>query len=280
MKPAVGFFGLGAMGYPIAGRLARAGYAVAVADLDPERVARWRVEFTAAAHDPAQAAIVVTCVTDAAAMRELALGRGALLDTVRPGTLLVDHTTIGPALAWELAGEAAKRGAAFVDAPTSGGADGAAAGTLAVMAGGAPADLERARPLLQCYAAQIVHIGPVGSGALAKLANQIAIAGTVRALAEAVALARAGGVEPAAVLEALAGGTAASAQLARSRLAFARPEFAFTDTFGWLEKDLALALEAGTQAGLDLPLVALVHAQLEGSLASGPDADAGVERAG
>lgn len=280
MKPAVGFFGLGAMGYPMAGRLARAGYAVAVADLDPGRVARWRAAFPAAAHDPAQAAIVVTCVTDAAALRELALGRGALLDSVRPGTLLIDHTTIAPALARELAGEAAKRGAAFVDAPASGGADGAAAGALAVMAGGAPADLERARPVLQCYAARIVHIGPAGSGALAKLANQIAIAGTVRALAEAVALARAAGVEPAAVLEALAGGTAASAQLARTRHTLAQPEFAFADAFGWLAKDLALALEAGARAGVDLPLVALVHAQLGRSPASGPSPDAGAGMAG
>lgn len=278
MTPTVGFFGLGAMGYPMAGRLARAGYAVAVADVDPERVARWRAAFPAAAHDPAQAAIVVTCVTDAVAMRALALGRGALLDSVRPGTLLVDHTTIAPALARELAGEAAKRGAAFVDAPTSGGTDGAVAGTLAVMAGGAPADLERARPVLQCYAARIVHIGPVGSGALAKLANQIAIAGTVRALAEAVALARAAGVEPAAVLEALAGGTAASVQLARTRDMLAQPEFAFAQAFSWLAKDLALALEAGARSGLDLPLVALVHAQLERSSATG--ADAGGEKAG
>jgi 3-hydroxyisobutyrate dehydrogenase-like beta-hydroxyacid dehydrogenase len=263
MMPAIGFVGLGAMGYPMAGRLARAGYAVAVSDLDPARVARWRAEFAGAAHDLAQAAIVVTCVTNDSALHELMLGPESFLDSVRPGTLLVDHTTIPPVLARELASAAAARGVGFVDAPTSGGVDGAAAGALAIMAGGEAADLERARPVLACYAAQIVHIGPVGSGALAKLANQIAIAGTVRALAEAVALARAGGVDPAAVLAALSGGTAASAQLARTREALARADFDFARTFAWLRKDLRLAADEGRRSGAPLPLVEEVLAQLE-----------------
>jgi 3-hydroxyisobutyrate dehydrogenase len=263
VKPTVGFFGLGAMGYPMAGRLARAGFEVAVADPDVARVERWCAEFVEAAHHPAEAAVVVTCVTDATALCDLMVGDGGLLRAAGRGALLVDHTTATPTLAREFAAAAARRGAAFVDAPMSGGVEGAADGSLAIMVGGEAAALERARPVLEGYAARIVHVGPAGSGQLAKLANQVAIAGTVRALAEAVALARAGGGDAERVLEALAGGTASSAQLARTRAALAAPGFDFAATFGWLAKDLRLAVEEGERTGAGVPLVELVLAQLE-----------------
>jgi 3-hydroxyisobutyrate dehydrogenase-like beta-hydroxyacid dehydrogenase len=263
VKPTIGFFGLGAMGYPMAGRLVRAGFDVSAADPDAARVERWSDEFAEAAHHPAEAAVIVTCVTDATALCDLMVGNGKLLHSVTPGTLLVDHTTATPTIAREFAAEAARRGAAFVDAPVSGGADGAAAGSLSIMAGGEAADLARAKPVLDTYAAQVVHVGPAGSGQLAKLANQIAIAGTVRALAEAVALARAGGVDPAPVLEALGGGTAGSVQLARTRAALAAPGFEFKATFGWLAQDLRLASEESERLGSPAPLVELVLAQLE-----------------
>jgi 3-hydroxyisobutyrate dehydrogenase-like beta-hydroxyacid dehydrogenase len=263
MKPTIGFFGLGAMGYPMAGRLARGGFGVAVADPVVARVDAWCTEFGAAAHHPAEADVVVTCVTDAAVLRELLAGPDRLLGALRRGTLVVDHTTATPALARELAAQAAPRGVGFVDAPMSGGVESTGSGTLVVMAGGAAADLARARPVLEVYAAQIVHVGPTGSGQLAKLVNQIAIAGTVRALAEGITLARAGGVDPARVLEALAGGTANSAQLARTRDALAAPGFDFAATFGWLAKDLRLAAEEGRRAGAPVPLVELVLAHLE-----------------
>ena len=263
MKPTIGFFGLGAMGYPMAGRLARAGFAVAVADPAMARVETWCGEFGEAPHHPAEAGVVVTCVTDAVTLCDLVVGKSGLLGSLHRGTLLVDHTTATPTIAREFAAEAARRGVGFVDAPISGGADGAAAGSLSIMAGGAAADLARARPVLETYAAQIVHAGPAGSGQLAKLANQIAIAGTVRALAEAIALARAGGGDPARVLEALGGGTANSTQLARTRDALAAPGFDFAATFGWLAKDLRLAAEEARRTGAPVPLVELVLAQLE-----------------
>ena len=262
MKPTIGFFGLGAMGYPMAGRLALTGFEVAVADPVVARIERWQTEFAATGHRPSEADVVVTCVTDAAALRGLLVGDGKVLDLLQRETLVIDHTTTTAAIARELAAHAARRGVAFVDAPMSGGAEGAAAGSLSIMAGGEPADLERARPVLEAYASSIVHVGAAGSGQVAKLANQIAIAGTVYGLAQAVALARAGGVDAARVLEALAGGTASSAQLARTRDALAAPGFAFGQTFGWLAKDLQLVVEETERLGVAAPLVALVLDQL------------------
>lgn len=261
MSARVVFVGLGAMGAPMAERLAQSGYAVCGIDAQAAREAAWRARVGGAEHDVAEADAVLTCVTDETAAARVAAE--TILPRIARGALWVDHTTTSPAFARELAAAAAARGAGFVDAPVSGGAEGAASGTLVAMAGGEPADTARARPLLAAYAARVVHLGAAGSGQFAKLANQVAIAGTVRGLAEAVALARAGGIDAERLLEALAGGTAGSVQLARTAATLADPAFDFATAFAWLGKDLDLASAEAARRGVAVPLAALVKRTLE-----------------
>jgi 3-hydroxyisobutyrate dehydrogenase-like beta-hydroxyacid dehydrogenase len=262
-RPTVGFFGLGAMGYALAGRLARAGFPVAVADPDSERVDAWTRQFGEVAIHPVEAEFVVTCVTDEATVRSLALGATALVAHMRRGALLIDHTTTSPAFAAELAAAAAAHEVGFVDAPTSGGTEGAAAGTLSVMLGGEDDDVARARTVVNTYASRVVHFGRAGAGQLAKMANQVAIAGVVRGLAEAALLARAGRLDLAQLFDALAAGTANSVQLARTRAELAAQDFDFARTYGWLAKDLDLALAEAGRLGVPLDMAARVASLLE-----------------
>lgn len=261
--PTIGFFGIGEMGAAMAERLAASGYAVAVSDPDTARVTGWRARHGAISHEAADAAIIVSCVTDAAALAALMLGESGLVMRARQETLFIDHTTASPDLARALEEAAVSRQALFVDAPVSGGREGAARGALSVMVGGTDKALARAAPVLGCYAGLVTHLGEAGAGQAAKLANQIAIAGTVRGLAEAVTLARAYGVDSAALLRALAAGTAASAQLDRLDSALAGQGWRFDQLFAWLGKDLDLALAAGKMAGAPLPLAELVTRLLD-----------------
>lgn len=261
MTPRVVFVGLGAMGAPMATRLVQAGFAVRGLDADALREAAWRARAGGSAHDVASADAVLVCVTDEAAAERAA--SETVLPRLARGALWVDLTTASPAFARRMAAAAAARGAGYVDAPVSGGPEGADAGTLVAMAGGEAADVARARPLLAAFTARIVHLGVAGSGQLAKLANQVAIAGTVRGLAEAVALGRAGGIDAAALLAALGGGTASSAQLARTGATLAHPGFDFAAAFAWLRKDLDLAAAEASLRGVALPLAALVRRTLE-----------------
>ena len=254
------FIGLGDMGHALAARLARSGVAVAGIDADPARVVAWRRTVDSASHGIEDADVVLVCVTDAAASTQAIADA---LPRMRRGALCIDHTTTSPNLAAEQAAACRAAGVRFVDAPLSGGVEGARAGTLVAMVGGEAADVSAARVALSVYASRIVHLGAAGSGQLAKLANQVAIAGTVRGLAEAVALARAGGAAVPALLEALAHGTANSAQLARTHTTLAADEFDFRAAFAWLAKDLDLAARAAEQRALDLPLAALVRRLLE-----------------
>jgi 3-hydroxyisobutyrate dehydrogenase-like beta-hydroxyacid dehydrogenase len=155
----VGFFGLGAMGYAMAGRLARGGFPVAVADPRCEVVERWASAFGETAAHPAHARVVITCVTDEAALRGLALGASGLVAELRPGRLLINHTAISAAAAREIAAAARARGVGFVDAPLSGGPVAAAAGTLSAMLGGTVEDVDRARAILAAYAVRTEHVG-------------------------------------------------------------------------------------------------------------------------
>jgi 3-hydroxyisobutyrate dehydrogenase len=259
----IGFFGIGAMGFAMAGRLARAGYAVAVSDPATGRADAWRERFGAASHMPDAAEIIITCVSDAAALDALLLGRDGLVASARPGTLFIDHTTASPVLARQVAAAAAARSADALDAPVSGGGNGAELGTLSVMAGGTVATLARAEPLLACYASRVTHLGASGAGQLAKLANQVAIAGAVRGLAEALALADAAGLDGQALLRALAAGTAGSVQLDRLAATIGEHPRSFAQRYGWLRKDLDLALAEATRLEAILPLAALVCDMLD-----------------
>lgn len=250
----VSFFGLGALGFDLAGRLAEAGHAVAVHDLSEARRSAWTQRFPAALHASDGASFVITCVTDDVALRALALGEGRLVARLAPGACLIDHTTAAPETARAMAAAAAARGAAALDAPVSG-----EPGRLSVMVGGDADVVMRARPLLATYAGHVEHLGGAGAGQLAKLANQVAIAGISRGLAEAIALARAGGIDAAALLRALGRGSACSVQLERLAERGLADDWRFEHTFGFLAKDLRLALAAAAPLGARLPLVELVN---------------------
>lgn len=266
----IAFFGLGEMGFPMAGRLVAAGYVVAAHDVAAVREAAWRSRFGGADIPLADAQIVVTCVTDEPSLMKLLLGADGLVARA-PGTLFIDHTTISVATARAVADAAVLSGALAVDAPASGGREGAETGRLSIMLGGSDAAVAAARPVLACYAAQITHLGPPGAGQMAKLANQVAIAGIVRGLAEAVMLARADGLAVSSVLAALAGGSAGSVQLDRLAAALAEPGWTFDRLFAWLAKDLHLATAEGKRVGAALPMTELVSAFLDRGPGTSPE---------
>jgi 3-hydroxyisobutyrate dehydrogenase-like beta-hydroxyacid dehydrogenase len=251
------------MGAPMAAHLARAGHPIAVYNRTERRARDFAAAHGARAEaTPAAAArgarFVFTCSGDDADLRSVALGAQGALAGMEPGALLVDHTTVSPGLARELAARAAERGCAFLDAPVSGGQSGAEQGVLAVMLGGAEADVARARPVLACYAKRIVHVGPVGSGQLAKLVNQICIAGLLEALAEGLHFARRAGLDTERVLEAVSGGAARSWQMENRAHSMLEGRFDFGFAVDWMRKDLGLALAEARRIGARLPATALV----------------------
>jgi len=212
--PAVGFIGLGVMGRPMAANLLRAGFPLVVHSRSPGPVEQLVALGAQAAASPAEVAarteIVLTALPASADVELVVAGPQGVLDGLQPGAVVVDTSTILPATARDLAGRAAAKGGAFLDAPVSGGEMGAAEGTLSIMVGGQAAALERARPALAALGSRIVHVGDSGAGQLCKACNQLVIGGTMAALGEAFALARKAGVDPARVREALLGGFAAS----------------------------------------------------------------------
>jgi 3-hydroxyisobutyrate dehydrogenase len=265
MSARVAFFGLGTMGAPMATHLVKAGYEVLGIDPAAGRARRWAAESGGvAADDPraaADAVVVVTCVSDEPALEELAFA-GGLAAALAPGACWIDHTTTSATLALRLAEAAAARGVLFVDAPISGGADGAAAGALAAMVGGADAAYRVTEPVIACYADTRRHVGPAGSGQVAKMMNQLCIAGTVRGLHEAIALGRAASVDLDAVFAVLRGGSANSVQMERRAAALDRVSLSFTADYGWIAKDLEIALAEAQARGAELPVAAAILALL------------------
>lgn len=257
------FIGLGVMGYPMAAHLARAGHALRVFNRTPARAERWVAEFGGErANSPAQAAhgaeMVFCCLGDDHSVREVVLGTEGVLATFGKGALLVDHTTASAALARELATRVAARGGGFIDAPVSGGQAGAEQGILTVMAGGSVEDFARIRPLLGCYARNTRLLGPAGAGQLAKMVNQICVAGVVAGLAEGLHFARRAGLEPQAVIDAIGKGAAQSWQMDNRHRTMLAGEYAHGFAVDWMRKDLAIVLDEARRNGAHLPATALV----------------------
>lgn len=266
----VGFIGLGVMGRPMAGHLAGAGHALHVwarrRDSAGELPAVW-------CDTPAELAraceVVFTIVTASADVEHVALGPQGLIEGLSADQIVVDCSTIAPEVARKVAAEFAGRGAHFLDAPVSGGGQGAREGTLAVMAGGEAAILERVRPLIRCFGQRIVHVGPVGAGQVAKACNQMIMVAAIQAVAEALRLAGRAGVDPARVREALAGGSAASRMLDLMGDRMLRRDFAAGIEARLHHKDFGLLLDAARQAGVPLPLASVVGQQLNALMAQG-----------
>jgi 3-hydroxyisobutyrate dehydrogenase-like beta-hydroxyacid dehydrogenase len=259
----VAFVGLGVMGYPMAGYLAKAGHDTVVFNRTGEKAERWVAEYGgASAPTPRQASagadIVFSCVGNDDDVREVLLGNDGVLAGIGDGGIIVDHTTASATIAREIDEKAAAKNVGFLDAPVSGGQAGAENGQLTVMVGGDPEVFERARPVIDCYAKAITLIGPVGSGQLAKMVNQICIAGVVQGLSEGLHFAKRAGLDPAVVIESISKGAAQSWQMDNRWETMVAGEFDFGFAVDWMRKDLAIALEEARNNGATLELTELV----------------------
>ncbi|MGW4943573.1 2-hydroxy-3-oxopropionate reductase [Actinoplanes sp. NPDC004185] len=269
MPDAIGFIGLGIMGSPMAANLVKAGYDVAGhsrgrAGLDRLAAAGGR-PVRDVAEAVAGADVVVTMLPDSPDVEQVVLGPGGVLTHARPGTLLIDMSTVGPQTARTVAAAAADRGVRALDAPVSGGEQGATEGTLSIMVGGAEADAAAARPVLEALGTTIVHVGPAGAGQTVKAANQLVVAGTIQLVAEAIVLLEASGVDAGAGLRVLAGGLAGSTVLDRKAAGMLARSFAPGFRVDLHHKDLGIMLEAAREAGAVVPVGALL-AQLMAAL--------------
>ena len=264
----VAFLGLGVMGYPMAGHLARAGHAVTVYNRTAAKSAAWCAELADAAIAPKHAAtpreaaadadIVLSCVGNDDDLRSVVLGDDGALAGMRSGAVFVDHTTASADVARELAQAARPRGVQFIDAPVSGGQAGAQNGLLTVMCGGDAAAFDSVKPVLGAFARAVTLLGDSGSGQLAKMVNQIAIAGLVQGLAEAIAFGQNAGLDMHAVLDVIGKGAAQSWQMDNRGKTMTDGQFDFGFAVDWMRKDLGLCLDEARRNGSALPVTAVV----------------------
>jgi len=259
----VAFVGLGVMGGPMAGHLARAGHSVTVYNRTWSKAEAW-VEANGgrAAATPRLAAeaadAVFLCVGNDDDVRQVTIGADGVLAAMKPGSVLVDHTTASADVARELATTCAAHGVGFVDAPVSGGQAGAVNGQLTVMCGGDQAHFDAVAPIIDAYAKACTLLGPAGSGQLTKMVNQIAIAGVVQGLAEAMHFAAKAGLDVDQVIDVIGKGAAQSWQLDNRGRTMWRGEFDFGFAVEWMRKDLGICLDEARRNGARLPVAALV----------------------
>ena len=259
----VAFLGLGVMGYPMAGHLARAGHRVTVYNRTVAKAQAWIAAHAGAlAASPeaaaADAELVFACVGNDDDVRAVTTGAQGAFRSMRPGSVFVDHTTASAQLARELSAAAHARGFEFIDAPVSGGEAGAVNGALTVMCGGDGAAFEQARAVAMAYAKAVTLLGPSGAGQLAKMVNQTAIAGLVQGLSEAIAFGERAGLDMKAVLDVIGKGAAQSWQLDNRGQTMIEGRFDFGFAVDWMRKDLSLVLDEARRNGARVPVVALV----------------------
>ena len=259
----IAFIGTGVMGGPMAGHLVAGGHQVTVYNRSRAKAEAWVVKYGGSvASTPAAAAqgkdAVFACVGNDDDLAGVTLGDDGAFGAMAPGALFVDHTTVSVKIARRLAEEGAVRGLLVVDAPVSGGQAGAENGKLSIMCGGSDAAMAVAEPLMQAYAARIVHIGEAGAGQTTKMVNQIAIAGVVQGIAEALRFAQASGLDTGKVFEAISGGAAQSWQMVNRWQTMSEDKFDFGFAVDWMRKDLGLALDEARGNGAVLPVAALV----------------------
>jgi 3-hydroxyisobutyrate dehydrogenase len=259
----VSFLGLGVMGFPMAGHLKKGGHEVTVYNRTQAKAQKWiEIHGGKAAATPAEAAkgadIVFSCVGNDDDLRSIVLGEQGAFAGMAKGAIFVDHTTASANVARELGETAKGEGLHFLDAPVSGGQAGAENGKLTVMVGGGQADFDRAKPVIDCYARACVLLGPVGSGQLAKMVNQICIAGLVQGLAEGMNFAVKAGLDPAKLVETISKGAAQSWQMENRALTMVADKFDFGFAVDWMRKDLGICLEESKRNGARLPVTALV----------------------
>ncbi|MEW5957901.1 MAG: NAD(P)-dependent oxidoreductase [Chloroflexota bacterium] len=263
MSEKVGFIGLGIMGQGMARNLLKAGFALTVWNRTAGKMEPLAAAGAATAANPADVAarsdIVVICVSDTPDVEAVILGEDGVLAGLRPGSLVIDCSTISPLVTRRLAQTLAERQAAMLDAPVSGGSEGAARGTLSIMVGGAAKDFEQARPVLQAMGQKITHVGANGAGQTVKLVNQILVVGHALALSEALLFAQAGGVDLEKTLEAVSAGAAGSWMLSNRGPQIIRRDWRPGFTVDLQQKDVRLVLAAADELGVPLPGTALIH---------------------
>ena len=263
MGQRVAFLGLGVMGYPMAGHLARAGHHVTVYNRTAEKARQWVGEFGGvAAASPREAArdaaFVMMCVGNDDDVRAVALGESGALAGMVEGTILIDHTTASAEVARELHAAAAARRVGFLDAPVSGGQAGAESGTLTVMVGGDAEPYAKAEPILDAYARAVTLMGSAGAGQLTKMVNQICVAGVIQGLAEGLDFAERAGLDPLRVLDVISKGAATSWQMENRGRTMVADRFDFGFAVDWMRKDLCICLAEARANGAALPVIALI----------------------
>jgi 2-hydroxy-3-oxopropionate reductase len=269
----IGLVGLGVMGKPMARNLIGAGFGLTVHNRSRAAVDELAREGAKVADSPAALAsscdVVITMLPDTPDVEEVLLGSAGVLAHARPGALVIDMSTISPDVARSLGHEATSRGLRFLDAPVSGGEAGAKAGTLSIMVGGTPDDVDDARPVLAALGSTIARVGPVGAGQTVKAANQVMVAGIIALVSEAIVLLRASGIDTTEAFRVLGGGLAGSAVLRTKAEAMARGDFAPGFRVDLHRKDLRIALETARRLGVVTPVSAVVDQLLLALSAAG-----------
>ncbi|MDQ3861951.1 MAG: 2-hydroxy-3-oxopropionate reductase [Actinomycetota bacterium] len=265
MADTVGFIGLGIMGKPMAENLIEAGYELVAYNRTREKAER--LEGATVAESPKEVAqntdIVITMLPDSPQVEEILAGEEGILEGVEDGALIVDMSTISPVVTEELSEKAKEKGASMLDAPVSGGDVGAIEGTLSIMVGGSEEDFERALPLFEVMGAAVTHVGPTGAGQVVKAANQIVVALTIEAVSEALVLGSKGGVAPEKILDVLGGGLAGNKVMEVKREKMLEHSFDPGFRIELHHKDLGIALAAGREYGVTLPVTAIVDQMLQ-----------------
>ena len=260
----VAFIGLGVMGYPMAGHLkTKGGHDVTVYNRTFSKAEAWVAAFGGkAGKTPAEAArdadFVFTCVGNDDDLRSVTIGEDGVIAALKPGAVLIDNTTASAEVARELDEAARARGCAFIDAPVSGGQAGAENGVLTVMCGAEEAVFEKARPVIDAYARMVGLMGPVGSGQLAKMVNQICIAGLVQGLAEGIHFGKQAGLDIEKLVEVISKGAAGSWQMENRHKTMNQGKYDFGFAVDWMRKDLGIVLSEARRNGAKLPVTALV----------------------
>jgi len=263
MSCKVAFIGLGVMGFPMAGHLANAGHSVTVYNRTQAKATQWLEKFKGdSAATPAEAAegadYIFSCVGNDDDLREVTIGEHGAFQSVRAGAVFIDNTTTSAIVTRELSAAAAEKGFGFIDAPVSGGQAGAENGKLTVMCGGDQAAFDKARPVIESFAASVKLLGPSGYGQLTKMVNQICIAGLVQALSEGIHFAKHAGLDVEKVIDVISKGAAQSWQMENRYKTMMNNEFEFGFAVDWMRKDLGIAMEEAGKNGATLPVTKIV----------------------
>ena len=259
----IAFIGLGVIGGPMARHLKQAGHDLTVYNRSRAKAENWvEAHGGTLATSPAEAAndaeVVISCVGTDDDLAGVTLGRDGAFTAMKKGSLYIDHTTVSARIARQLGVEAKSRGLFIVDAPVTGGQAGAENGTLSIMCGGTEASVEAARPIIAAYSKRIVHVGGPGTGQITKMCNQIAFAGIIQSLSEAMRFAQSAELDVEKVYQAISGGAAQSWQMDNRWATMAEDKFDFGFAVDWMRKDLGLAFEEARAVGATLPITAII----------------------